>query len=111
MFRAVHTPIIRSTGLTVSTVIGTLIGQAQIVSGTASQCSLVRTASQCSLVRTASQCSLVRTSFKKLSDSGVIVGIGVTSKSRYFRSVVYKPLNKDQVCIVPKVLGNAVIHL
>ena len=36
----VHTPIIRSTGLTVSTVIGTIIGQAQIVSGTASQCSL-----------------------------------------------------------------------
>ena len=33
-FRAVHTPIIRSTGLTVSTVIGTIIGQAQIVSGT-----------------------------------------------------------------------------
>ena len=43
MFRAVHTPIIRNTGLTVSTVIGTIIGQAQIVSGTASQCSLVRT--------------------------------------------------------------------
>ena len=42
MFRAVHTPIIRSTGLTVSTVIGTIIGQAQIVSGTVSQCSLVR---------------------------------------------------------------------
>ena len=41
MFRAVHTPIIRSTGLTVSTVIDTIIGQAQIVSGTASQCSLV----------------------------------------------------------------------
>ena len=43
MFRAVHTPIIRSTGLTVSTVIGTIIGQAHIVPGTASQCSLVRT--------------------------------------------------------------------
>ena len=39
MFRVVHTPII-STGLTVSTVIGTIIGQAQVVSGTASQCSL-----------------------------------------------------------------------
>ena len=35
MFRALHTPIIRSTGLTVSTVIGTIIGQAQIVPGTA----------------------------------------------------------------------------
>ena len=33
----------QDTGLTVSTVIGTIIGQAQIVSGTASQCSLVRT--------------------------------------------------------------------
>ena len=42
MFRAVHTPIIRSTGLTVSTVIGTIIGQAQIVSGTASQCKCYR---------------------------------------------------------------------
>ena len=31
MFRAVHTPIIRSTGLTVSTVIGTIICQAQIL--------------------------------------------------------------------------------
>ena len=43
MFRAAHTPIIRSTILTVSTAIGTIHGRSQFVSVTSSQCSLART--------------------------------------------------------------------
>ena len=44
MFRAVHTPIIRSTILTVSTAIGTIHGRSQIVSVSSSQRSLARSA-------------------------------------------------------------------
>ena len=40
MFRAAHTPIIRSTILTVSTAIGTIHSRSQIVSVTSSQRSL-----------------------------------------------------------------------
>ena len=43
MFRAAHTPIIRSTILTVSTAIGTIHSRSQIVSVTSSQRSLART--------------------------------------------------------------------
>ena len=43
MFRAVHTPIIRSTILTVSTAIGTIHSRSQIVSVTSSQRNLART--------------------------------------------------------------------
>ena len=43
MFRAAHTPIIRSTILTVSTAIGKIHSQSQIVSVTSSQRSLART--------------------------------------------------------------------
>ena len=42
MFRAVHTPIIRSTILTVSTAIGTIHSRSQIVSVASSQRSLAR---------------------------------------------------------------------
>ena len=43
VFRAAHTPIIRSTILTVSTAIGTIHSRSQIVSVTSSQRSLART--------------------------------------------------------------------
>ena len=43
MFRTAHTPIIRSTILTVSTAIGTIHSRSQIVSVTSSQRSLART--------------------------------------------------------------------
>jgi len=43
MFRAAHTPTIRSTISTVSTAIGTIHSRSQIVSVTSSQCSLART--------------------------------------------------------------------
>ena len=43
MFRAAHTPIIRSTILTVSTAVGTIHSRSQIVSVTSSQRSLPRT--------------------------------------------------------------------
>ena len=43
MFRAAHTPITRSTILTVSTAIGTIHSRSQIVSVTSSQRSLART--------------------------------------------------------------------
>jgi hypothetical protein len=43
MFRAAHTPIIRSTILTVSAAIGTIHSRSQIVSVTSSQRSLART--------------------------------------------------------------------
>ena len=43
MFRAAHTPIIRSTILTVSTAIGTIHSRSQIVSVTSLQRSLART--------------------------------------------------------------------
>ena len=42
MFRAAHTPIIRSTILTVKTAIGTIHSPSQIVSDTSSQHSLAR---------------------------------------------------------------------
>ena len=44
MFRAAHTPIIRSTTLTVSTAIGTIHSRSQTVSVTSSQRSLARSA-------------------------------------------------------------------
>ena len=47
MFRAVHTPIIRSTILTVSTGIGTIHSRSQIVSVTSSQRSLPGYAMNC----------------------------------------------------------------
>jgi len=52
-----HTPIIRSTVSTVSTAIGTIHSQSQIVSVTSSQCSLARTSRICWLFRRILRCT------------------------------------------------------